>query len=843
MTIWESTKKSAADVVKTLQSSTQGLSSHAAAQALDVYGKNDGVKQQTPLWAKILKRQLKSPFIYLLAVAAVVSLCLGQHIDGSFIVFFVLLNTGLGFYQEYRSEQTARLLSQLVCTKANVLRDGHEQAVDVLDVVPGDILTLKPGDVLPADARLILVDGLQIDESVLSGESAPVSKTERVAEKQINRVFEAENVVFAGTSLTAGSGLAVVVVTGMGSMAHKMGNLVASTEHTSTFEKNIAAFSRFIIELILITLGVVLVAHFVFKSGSIEPSQLFVFAVALAVSVVPEALPVVTTFSLSQGARRLSRKHVIVKRLSAIEDLGGIEVLCTDKTGTLTENDLRVADLHQVNSIDPMAAAASIIVIDKKGIVTNPFDRALLAAVKVKHVNPRVLASMPFDPGRRFETLVIEGKDGFHSILRGAPEALLSRAQSLPTAKAKALQSWIHEAGKRGQRVLAVAGRRLPAQVAASAPATLLKQAEEDIHFYGCIAFADPIKASTMAAVHQAKHLGVQVKMLTGDRAEVAGAVAHQVGLIASAEDVMTGDAFFAASEAEQQRLADAFQVFARVSPEQKLQIIAVLQKKYSVGFLGEGINDAPALKRADVAIVVNDASNVARNAADIILLRKSLHVVIDGIAEGRMVFANTLKYIRATLSSNVGNFYAIALASLFIDVLPLLPIQILLVNLLTDFPMILIATDHVDMKDLAKPHGYQVRDIASVALILGLVSALFDFITFGAFLYAGDGVLQTNWFVVSVLTELVFLFSVRTPGLFFKSRPSNTLLALTGLAFVVAIALPYSLVGSDVFHFIAPQKHQLFLIFGIVIGYFVTTETVKLLFIRHAKSTANKAN
>ncbi len=840
MTIWESTNKSVAEVLALLHSTNAGLSSQAAAKALEEYGPNDGQSEATPLWVKILKRQLASPFIYLLAMAAAVSFGLRELVDGTFIVFFIILNTCLGFYQEYRSEQTALLLSDMVRAKARVLRDGQERVIDVYDVVPGDVLRLKPGDILPADGRIIESEGLQIDESVLSGESAPVHKNERASDQQINRVFEAENVVLTGTSVTAGSGAVVIVVTGLQNMAHKMNTLVATTEHTSQFEKNIAAFSKFIIELIVITLGVVLLAHVVLKPGSIGLSELFIFAVALAVSVVPEALPVVTTFSLSQGARRLSRKHVIVKRLSAIEDLGGIEVLCTDKTGTLTENNLRVAGSFKVNSTDPLAVAASVIMVDEDAAVANPFDAALLEVVKEKHINAKLLAAQPFDSRRRFERLVIADSDGLHAVLRGAPEALLSASVALSEEKIASIQQWIRKAGEQGQRVLGIAGRRLPASMAKKDAAALLKEAETGLHFYGCVAFADPVKSSTVAAVRQAKHLGVRVVMLTGDRAEVAGAVAKQVGLVDSAEHVMTGDVFFASSEEGQARFADQFQVFARVTPEQKLLLIERLQKTHSVGFLGEGINDAPALKRADVAIVVNDAADVARHAADIILLRKSLHVVVEGIAEGRMVFANTMKYIRATLSSNVGNFYAIAIASLFIDVLPLLPIQILLVNLLTDFPMILIATDKVDPRDLAKPNGYHVRDIAAIALVLGLVSALFDFITFGAFLHAGSGVLQTNWFIVSVLTELLFLFSVRTSGFFFKSRPSLALLGLSALAFVLAIVLPYSAMGEHLFHFMAPRPQHLLWIMMIVLGYFATTEIVKLLFIRNVKPRSN---
>lgn len=816
-----------------LASRQEGLSSAQAKELLARVGQNDGVEERRPLWVKILRRQLLSPFIYLLLIAAIVSGSLGQWIDTGFIVFFILLNTGLGFFQEYRSEQTARLLQAMVRTKARVLRDGKEVMIDALHVVPGDMLVCKPGDIIAADARVMKADGLQIDESLLSGESAPVSKEAKAEPKRIRRIFDATNVLFGGTSVAAGSGLAVVVVTGLQTQAHQMHALVATTEHTSTFERSIAAFSKFIIELILVTLAGVLLAHFFIKSGPVSPSELFVFAVALAVSVVPEALPVVTTFSLSQGARKLSRKHVIVKRLSAIEDLGSIDVLCTDKTGTLTENSLTVADVHRVNSVDPIAMTA-LSLVDEAAARHNPFDAAVLSAAKGVHKQKRtVIAAKPFDPRCRYETTIVKSPDGVHGIVRGAPEAVLALCKAISDDKRAALQQWIHDAGLKGQRILAVAGQKLPANHATADVATP--------HFYGCIAFVDPIKASTPEAVHQARALGVQVKILTGDRPEVAGVVARDIGLIDAADKVMTGETFFSAHETEQTKFIEQYHVFARVTPEQKLLLIRRLQANHSVGFLGEGINDAPALKQADVAIVVNEASDVARSAADIILMRKSLHVVVEGISAGRHVFANTLKYIRSTLSSNVGNFYAIAIASLFIDVLPLLPIQVLLVNLLTDVPMILIATDRVDARELVHPRGYKITDIASIALVLGLVSALFDFITFGVFMRFQAAVLQTNWFIVSVLTEILFLFSVRTSSWFFKSRPAGSLILLSCVAAIVALVLPWTAVGDALFHFQKPSAQHFVWIIAIVLGYFVTTESVKMLFVRSVDASNGK--
>lgn len=828
MQIWTASNQNTNDLARALRTSPEkGLTTHAAQEALRTYGKNISRRETTPLWFAVLKRQVASPFVYLLVAAAGVSLLLGETIGTLFIVIFVLINVSLGFFQEYRSEQTALLLQRYVCNKARVIRDGKERLIGQDEVVPGDLLRLLPGDVIPADVRFITSESLEVDESVLSGESQTVSKTSEPSKREVHQVYDAPNLGFASTVISNGSAMALVVATGPEVIAHKISKLVVETEHVSGFQKNLAKLSRFILQLILLTLALVVVANLVLKHGSVTLADLLVFAIALAISVVPEGLPVVTTFSLSQGARRLSEKHVIVKRLSAIEDLGGIEVLCTDKTGTLTENSMSVGDVYALDGTDPVRMAALIAAPAKPHQGANPFDTALLAAANIKRTElAERLHEIPFTPARRYETVVITEQAGWRSVARGAPEAVLPLCVDLDHASRKVIEQWMRRAGEQGRRVLAVAGKQGKGAIDAS-------KAEERLTLYGLVSFVDPIKPSTPAAIKQARQLGVQVKILTGDRPEVAAAVARQIGLISEKDRAMTGEELLALPEAEQMQAAEAYQVFARVTPEQKFHIIQLLQQQHQVGFLGEGINDAPALKISDVAVVVDEASDVARSAADIILLRKSLHVIIEGIAEGRMVFANTLKYIRATLSSNLGNFTAIAIASLFIDYLPLLPVQILFLNLLTDFPMILIATDHVDTSALSKPKSYEIRDIALISVVLGLVSALFDIIAFVAFARFAAPILQTNIFMESVLTELVFIFSVRTRGWFFKTRPSAGLVGFSLLAFVAAFTLPYASIGADIFEFVPPTFMQLATVLGLVACYFVVTEVVKVWFVR----------
>ena len=546
-------------------------------------------------------------------------------------------------------------------------------------------------------------------------------------------------------------------------------------------------------------------------------------------SVIPEALPVVTTFSLSRGAQKLAKQKVVVKRLSAIEDLGGIEILCTDKTGTLTENRLKVANMYAKDHKETLFHAnLSVTNLQKRHL--EPFDIALWKKnskeEKEKILKYHRIKEIPFNPRIRRNIVLTKVNKKFEIITRGAPEEIFKLCSSLSGESKRHLCKWIKKEGEMGRRVLAIAKKEIEEKNIKD-DFDLEKEINK-FHFLGIISFVDPIKDSTNEAVKDADKLGVRIKIITGDSLEVAGAVAYQIGLIKSPKEVITGENLEKLSKRDQEKAMDDYSVFARISPEQKYRIIQVLQNKYSVGFLGKGINDAPALKIADVSLVVESASDIARDASDIVLLKKNLKVIVEGIRDGREVFINTTKYIRATLTSNFGNFFAVAIASLLIDFLPMLPLQILLLNLLSDFPMIAISTDTVEKKELDHPKKYNVKDIVLLAIVLGVVSTIFDFIYFGLFYKISPGVLQTNWFIGSVLTELLLLFSIRSKGFFLKSsRPSNTMFILTISAIVVTIILPFTILGK-MFSFVAPTGRYLLIIFGVAIAYFSTTEIIK---------------
>jgi len=817
-----------------------GLSEQKIQQRLIKYGHNE-LEVHDINWWKILKRQFVSPFIYLLIAASALALLLKEVVDSLMILMFVAINAFLGFYQEYRSENTVKLLKKYVVRRARVIRQGQEQVIDSTLLVPGDVVIVETGDFVPADLRLVEEYNLTVDETTLTGESAPVKKVSTALRKAATQIFKASNICLLGTIITSGKGKGVVVATGKKSVIGGIAQITSKTVHAGTFQKDIARFSKFILRLILVTLALVFVANLFIKGFHAHIVELAIFSVALAVSVIPEAFPMVMTFSLSRGALQLAKKNVVVKRLSAIEDLGSIEVLCTDKTGTLTENDLTVKEYYSTRGRPIIFYASLAAPFLKEGgqEPNNAFDLALYHHLAKQDRNIldsyQQIAEIPFDPQRSRNTVIVIKNNSTELITRGALEKILPLCKKMNAKELKKINQWAAHAGRQGQRVIAVASKKL------TNPKVNIQQAENKLTLEGLISFIDPIKKTTSQSIHKAKTLGVKVKILTGDSREVAGAVARQIDLVKSNNEVITGEELELLSHRQQHEAVQKYSVFARVSPEQKYKIIHLLQEKYEVGFLGEGINDAPALKIANVGLAVQHASDIAQETADIVLLNKSLQVIVNGIEEGRKVFANSLKYIKATLASNFGNFFAVAVASLLIDFLPMLPLQILLLNLLSDFPMIAIAADTVDPAELKKPRHYQVKDIALIAITLGIISTVFDFIFFALFYRISPAILQTNWFIGSILTELILLLSIRTRLIFIKAkRPAAILIWLSGFAAIATVLIPFTKFGQEIFQVIRPSGSHLLIILVVVVLYFITTESAKLLYYKFTKNEPN---
>lgn len=820
------TKLSVREALLKLEASPSGLTTSEANSRLNKYGPNQ-IASGSTTWTKILIRQLKSPFFYLLFAAVAITFLLGEKIDSVLILVFISINVGLGFLQEYRSEQAIKLLQKFIVRKIKIIRDNNEKLILATDLVSGDIILLEPGNIVPADIRIIESDAITADEEVLTGEPVHVQKLGTPLSGTVTELYEAQNILFSGTTIISGKGKGVVFATGGKTQFGNIAKLTTETVRVSTFEKDLTKFSTYILRLVVLTILAIMIINIFLKKGHETFSELALFSVALAVSVIPEALPVVTTFSLSQGSLKLARKKVVVKRLSSIEDLGGVEVLCTDKTGTLTQNKLAVTDTY--SSEKEKLLLFSNMASEKSRV--DSFDKALWIAIDNKDIFDEFdqIDLIPFDPFRKRTTSLVKKNKQYFLVSRGAPEEILEISSNISSKYKKELESWVTQRGLAGQRILAVAYKPVRYSKLKS-----LQNSERKMHFLGLIAFSDPIKPTTHEAVNLAKSLDVKIKIITGDSVEVASALAYEAGIDDKLTLGITGKQFENLSTEAQHEVVEKFNVFARVTPEQKYKIIKLLQEHHEVGFLGEGINDAPALKIANVSLVVESASDIARETADIILLQKDLKVIIDGIKEGRKVYANNTKYITATLSSNFGNFYAVGIASLLIDYLPMLPLQILLVNLLSDFPMISIAADTVDDSEIASPKRQTLRYITSKATLLGIVSTVFDFIFFAIFYRISPATLQTGWFITSIITELMFLFSIRSERFFLRTkRPAMILFVLTSVAFGLTLILPYTQIGKNLFEFTQLTQLQLIIILLIAFADFIFTETAKLIFVR----------
>ncbi len=837
MKILKLAQRDVADVLNDFKTDSYlGLKSEEASNRLEVNGKNN-VSSTDLKWWNIFFNQFKSPFIYLLLAAAALSFFFDQQIEGFMILFFVGINTVLGFFQEYRSESTIRLLKKYVKNQVKVIRDGQKRFVDSEDLVEGDIVILETGDKISADLRVIEDSDLMVDESVLTGESVLSNKQGEVVLEEKVDYFSAHNLCFSGTSVVSGKARAVVVATGKNTFLGGVTKLTSRVKKSSDFERGISKFSSFILKLVLITLVFVFLFNAIFKDG-LDVLELTIFSIALAISVIPEALPLVMTFSFSRGAMNLAKHKVVVKRLSSVEDLGNIDILCSDKTGTLTENKLTILDFY--DSLAPVkktllySSLAAANLKDKK----EPFDIAIFEKMDEEDKNIfskfEFIVDTPFDPKRRRNNALVKRDDDLDFIVRGAPEAIFDLCSNLDEEEVKNIRKWISDQGLLGRRVLAVAKKDV-GEVFLDDLKNKLISFENNLEFLGMISFADPVKNSVKDAVLRAKELNVGLKIITGDSPEVAGSVAREIGLIEDPEKVFLGKDLAGLSPEELKNILKEYDVFARVLPEQKFEIIKQLQENFSVGYLGDGINDAPALKAAGVSLVVQNASDIAREAADIVLLENDLNVIVQGIKEGRRIFANSSKYIKATLASNFGNFYAVAIASLIIDFLPMLPLQILLLNLLSDFPMIAIATDNVDKDELLSPKRYQVGDIIIIAIILGIVSSIFDFTYFALFFKISPEVLQTNWFIASIITELAFLFSIRTKKSMFRGhRPSFWVGFLSLSAAIITVVIPFTNFGQKFFGFTPPSLNHLLIIFGVAVVYLACSEIVKLAYYKN---------
>ncbi len=779
------------DVLGALASAEDGLSTPEAQRRLGLVGPN-ALRSHGARPLAVLMRQLRNPLLILLVGAALTSFFVGEGTDAAIILAIICLSIGLGFFNEYRSELAVEALHSQLRHTALAMRDGRFTAIDVTALVPGDVVQIGVGDVMPADLRLLKAEGLECDEAVLTGESLP-------AEKQAQEVASPESPLelascgFMGTVVHEGSGFGLVVRTGadteFGTIALRLGDRQPQT----AFQLGLQSFSVLLVRVTAVLAGSILVLN-ILIGRSVLGSILF--ALAIAVGLTPQLLPAIVTISLSTGAKRLAQHSVIVKRLVAIEDLGNIEVFFTDKTGTLTEGQITFSSALDAGGQGSGAVLRAGLLCNEASFAEgqlvggNQLDRALWAAPGASGAGAsdyRVLARRPFDYERRLSSVLVSDPDGVRQVIvKGAPETVLARCQRVPTAAQPVLDRQFAA----GSRVIAVATR------AAKDRTTLGAEDESDLELAGFLTFLDRPKADASDALERLKRLGIEVKVITGDNDRVAQKVCADLGL------PVLGTLVGAELEKlDEEQLAAALPqttIFARVTPEQKSRVIkAQHQLGSTVGFLGDGVNDAVALHDADVGISVQTATDVAKDAADIVLLDKDLAILAGGVVEGRRIFANTIKYVLMGTSSNFGNMFSAGGASLFLSFLPMLPTQILLNNLLYDGSEMTIPTDNVDEEQLRRPAHWDTGLIRRFMTFFGPISSIFDFATFGIMIWgfgAGATLFRSGWFVESLATQSLVIFAIRTHRVpFFHSRPSKPLTIATFVCVGVGVLLPFS--------------------------------------------------
>jgi Mg2+-importing ATPase len=816
-------KQTTEELMRSLQTSAEGLSDREAKTRLTTYGLNVLKNESKTTVLKLILGQFKSSLIYLLILASLLSFLLKDWSDGFIILAILVINTGLGFYQQYRSENAVAKLQKLVSKEALVKRDGKETLVGERFIVPGDVIILKEGDVVPADIKIIHVDDLSVNESQLTGESVPVVKSSAGA----------NSLVFAGSIVERGEAEGIVYATAKNTELGKIAHLSLTTKRTTQYEKSLSAFSSYLVKVTFLTLAVVFILKVLITHDVSHIATLGLFVVALAITVVPEAMPVIVTVTLSTGAMRLAKRHVIAKTLTAVEDLGNLTLLCSDKTGTLTENSQTVKNLiAEDKELFQRLAIASLESLDeKRKKFQTSFDKAFLdyvpAAIQQEVQGYRRLEELPFDPGARRRRVVFTDDKKTYLVEVGSAETLLSIAHE---PKKEAYLKVIREDGKNGLRHLGIAYKEVT--YTTNDTFDILKH-EQDLKFVGFVTLEDPLRPTAKHTIALAEKLGVAIKILSGDSKEVTEYVAREVGLVSSKQTVYTGDELEQMSDEQFSRAVQDNNAFARLDPEQKYRIIKLLKQNNVVGYQGDGINDAPALKLADVAIAVNNATDVAQDSADILLLRNDIGVIINGISYGRSIFTNINKYIRFSMVSNWGNFFAISTLYLISGAnLPLLPIQLVLISLLTDLPCITIATDNVSTDELVRPSRFNVHSLMFISMFLGSITALFEIMYYAIIKGQSTGIAQTGLYIFLILTALIVIFSIRNRGHFWHApRLSKAMGASFAIITAISVVTLYIGVTKRLFSFTALPVDIFGLTVAITIFYVFVLDTVKIWF------------
>lgn len=819
-----------------LETTQKGLSSDEAEDRLKIYGLNQPAKKKKrSILLQILSKFI-NPLVIVLLVIAFFSFFFGEKISALLVSIMAIISVFLSFFQEYKASKEAERLRDMVTAKSDVFRDGKLTEQKIQDLVPGDIVDLSAGDIIPADLRIISCKDLFINQASLTGESFPVEKFVKPQEKANPTLSEFKNIVFMGSSVVSGTGLAVVVKTGVytqfGDLSKRLININANTN----FEKGVNNFTMVMVRIMVILVILIFAINALSKGKMLEA---FLFSLGVAVGLTPEMLPMIIAINLSKGAISMSKKRVIVKRLNSIQNLGAMDILCTDKTGTLTLDEIileKHCDIVRQED-DEVLELAYLNSFYQTGL-KNILDKAVLKYRNLEMEHFEKVDEIPFDFSRRIMSVIVD-VNGTHKIIsKGAPEEIFKRCSKyeldneiydLENIIILDLVEEYNHLSSDGFRVLAIAYKNMEKKDAYS------KDDECDLILKGYIAFLDPPKPSAREAIVALKKLGVDLKVLTGDNELVTKKVCETLGL--DIKNLITGDKVEKATNIELQELVKTTNIFARLSPIQKERVIHALHdNKHVVGFLGDGINDALALKAADVGISVNNAVDIAKESADVILLEKSLMVLDAGVIEGRKAFGNIIKYIKMGASSNFGNMFSMTGASLFLPFLPMLPIQILLNNLLYDISQIAIPTDEVDKDFFEKPRTWDVNYIKKFMFMIGPISSIFDFVTFGILMFvfkSSEKFFHTGWFIESLCTQTLVIFIIRTNKIpFLESKPSSFLVFSSLFIVASGIAITFSPLAKY-FGFIPMPPTYFVALFLIILIYLLLVQFVKTWFVR----------
>jgi Mg2+-importing ATPase len=836
-------------LLEKLGTNPQGLTSEEAEIRLEQYGFNEIAKEKHRTWFMLLWENVKNPLVILLSVLGIVTY-LTSDVAGTIVIFImVMLGIVLRFVQENRADSAAEKLKAMVRTTATVVRDGRRREISLKELVPGDVVQLSAGDMVPADMRLISARDLFLNQAALTGESMPVEKIPAVVSLDHQNPLEMQNICFLGSNIESGTGTAVVIQTGKETYFGVLANSIIGQRQMTSFDKGVNGFTWLMIGFMSVMVPLVFIFNGLSKHNWIDA---FLFALAVAVGLTPEMLPMIVTVNLSRGAISMSRKKVIVKRLNSIQNFGAMDVLCTDKTGTITEGRIVLEKYMDVkgNPSEHVLHYGYMNSYYQTGL-KNLMDEAILNHVNLNddlQVDElyRKIDELPFDFKRRRMSVIVEDSEG-HNILicKGAVEEIMhlsthvevnGEVLEVTPEHDEHRKQRVTQLNSEGFRVIAVAYRVFPKGNTEPHYSIL---DESGMTLLGYLAFLDPPKDSAPEAIAKLNSHNVAVKILTGDNDVVTGTICQKVGL--SAERLLLGPDIEAMSDVELMKAADAATVFAKLSPSHKERIIRALQSDgHVVGFLGDGINDAPALKAADVGISVNSAVDIAKESSDIILLETNLLVLEEGVIEGRRVFGNVIKYIKMAASSNFGNMFSVLGASLLLPFLPMLPIQVLTNNLLYDFSQTTIPTDQVDPGWLARPRKWELGSLRRFIMYIGPISSIFDYTTYALmwFVFAANTVsqqalFQTGWFVESLFTQTLIVHVIRTNKIpFIQSRASNSLI-LTSLIILAAGAwLTVSPLASTLGFITLPALYWPLLLITLV-AYVALTQMVKVWFIR----------